>query len=285
MTKRLFIPCFIILSSFLFRATAQDLRVKKGQITKNGEPYALFDGKVGVLRTRATVSALNGDSLFSIRHWKYPGKNLQYDLLRGYKVTFIPTGDTAIRISNAVLISKEHLLDFIFQNRDFNSTSRENEFRKDLITGNTLNMPVVNEYLETLNGVKYLHSIDSFQLVERQFIKDQFPVVRDKTQPVIIKSVDAHTSDVFQDGEKIITIYKKPPFTGSTYRYTFYRKLDHPIEVGDQEYDCITIATAVLDNFPKLYINAQDKLSYIEVTSPTHAERQIIDLLINDNAL
>ena len=119
MKKMLDVILIVFFLSLPFVVSAQDFDLKKDIISKDKIPYAKFSGKVGMMKTNATISSLNGDTLISIKNWRYDTDNPQFSHLFGYKIVFKPSGKTLIKLINVLLISKEHMIDFVLQDRDF----------------------------------------------------------------------------------------------------------------------------------------------------------------------
>jgi hypothetical protein len=279
----------IMFISFLLcsmAANAQNFDLKKEIISKDKVPYAKFAGKVGLSKTNAVISSLNGDSLITVKNWRYDTDNPQFSHLFGYKIEFKTTGKSLIKLINVSLISKEHLIDFVLQDRDFNTTKRDNEFKKDLIVNNTLDEAVVDEYIAKYNKESVIKEADEYQARENEIIKGIYPVERDKTKPVKVEEVVGGYY-VYQDGQHLVSITKKSETTpmGITWTYVFSKQLQQPFTIGDKQISRITIATATFDSFPKLYINVKGKEQSVESKMPSEAQNELTTILINGGYL
>src|SRR5687768_16369623 len=264
-----------------------DIDVKKDVIVRDKAPYAKFAGKVGMSKTDCAVLSLNGDTLISIKGWDYNSENPQFSLMHGYKVVFKPSGKSMIKLlPNVALISKNHVVDFILQNRSFSSSKRDNEFKKDLIVGNALDEAVVDEYIALYNGEAEIKNADEYQTREKEVIKTLYPVKRDLNMPLSYK-YEGGVTNVYQDGTKLITIKKeqKANSMSEEWIYTFSKELVEPFHVGDKKLYKITIASATLNSFQKLYVNANGKAQTVTVASLGNAESALVDILLANSDL
>ncbi|MBT1688696.1 hypothetical protein [Dawidia soli] len=264
-----------------------DIDVKKDVILRDKNPYAKFAGKVGMSKTDCAVLSLNGDTLISIKGWDYNTENPQFSLMHGYKIVFKPSGKSMIKLlPNVSLVSKNHVVDFVLQNRSFSSFKRDNEFRKDLIAGNALDEAVVDEYISLYNGETEIKNADEYQAREKEMILKYYPVKRDLNMPVSYK-YEGGVTNVYQDGTLLISIKKeqKANSMSEEWVYTFYKELTEPFHAGDKKIYNITVATATMNSFPKLYVNAKGKAQSVKAPSLGSAERALVEILVANKDL
>jgi hypothetical protein len=145
----------------------------------------------------------------------------------------------------------------------------------------------VAEFIALYNHGAVIKEADEFQEKEKQMLHGLFPVGRNRNQPVRFVEINAETTEVIQDNVKLITITREIQTSpvGTSYIYTFKKTLVAPLVVGEKKYYSLTLATATLDSFPKLYVNAKGKEQDVRIASPAHAESELIDILIRNNYL
>ena len=102
-----------------------------------------------------------------------------------------------------------------------------------------------------------------------------------------LQEVDAETTHVTQDNVFLAAVSRKVETTsmGVKYIYTFYKALNDPFTVGDKKIYKITLATATLDSFPKLYVNVKGKQQDVIVSNPSNAYNELVDVLIKNGYL
>jgi len=285
----------IVMMTFSLAVFSQKFDVKKDIILKDKVPYAKITGKVGMVKPAdLLVSSMNDDSLFTIKAWNYPTDNPMFQNLAGFQVKFIASGKEMIKSCEHNLTSKDFVVDFIMSDRDFNSGKRENEFTKDLIVNNAIDPAVESEFIEKFNDEPAVQLAKEHEAKEIKILKELFPAKKDANQPLVLKGSErtpttngtTETFRIFQ-GDQLATLDKEVVTNsmGTTYTYRFYRILDEPFTVGDKKIDKVVIATAVLNSFPKMFVNVNGKKQEIHVTNPASAEKELAEILIQNKKL
>ncbi len=288
-----FLSVLVMVLSTLY-SYGQELDLKKDVILKDKVPYAKLSGKMGLLKpANVMVSSLNGDSLMAIKAWSYPSKNPVFDFLNGYEIRFVASGKVVIKPCGVGLASKEQFLNFILNGRDYTSRKWDDTFKQTLIINNGIDPAAEAAFIEKFDNMPAIQWAKEYEAKEKEILSDIFPIRKNTKAPLRFEHAGSmatttgsiETISVYQ-GNLIATIIKENKTTGILkYVYTFNWTLTQKFTVGGKEIDTIVIATATLDSFPKIFINAEGKSRSIEISNPAAAERALTEFLINNQKL
>jgi len=272
----------------------QEIDLKKDVILKDKIPYAKFSGKMSLFKpANVMVSSLNDDSLMAIKAWYYPSKNPVFQFLDGYEIRFVASGKVVIRACEVGLASKEQLLNFVLNGRDYTSKKWEDTFKQTLIVNNSIDPEAEAAFIEKFDNAAGIQWAKDYEAKEREILNGIFPIKRNMNAPLKFEYEgntpstpgSAQTIYVYQ-GNLIATIKKENKTTGiAQYVYTFSWALNQKFSVGDKEFDSVVIATSTVDSFPKIFINADGKSKSIEIKNPAGAERELTEFLISNQKL
>jgi len=269
----------------------QKYDLKKDIIYRGKTPYAKFSGEMGLLKPAdVLISSLNGDSLMTIKQWKYPSGNPVFDFLNGYEIKFIRSGKRFAKTCEVTLSGKEQFLNFILAGKNY-AGKWEILFPESLIVDNQIDPAMEEAFIQKFDNAKTVAWAQAYEQKEREVLQSLYPSQKPKGTQLRLEYLGGDASmpggsatiDVYY-GKLIATIIKTHGSAG-TYTYSFEYTLPQKIKVEGKEIGTIIIATATVDNFPEIFVNADGKAVSIQVATPGSAERQLTEFLINNNKL
>lgn len=253
--------------------------IKKDVILKDKVPYAKISGESGLFKdTDLLVSSLTDVPLFTIKRWKYPTGNPDYSDLDGVKIEFKASGKSLIR--SGMPYAKAKIVAVIFR------------FWSDLIVNNTIDPKTEADYISKFDNVDVVLA-GMYEKTESEFLKGLVPIARDTTAEVEVKQISeikqnngsiTQEVEIYQGGVYLMSVRKLWTQTGV---WSFYRKLEKPMEVHDKYAKNVRIATLSIPGYAiaqgfgysDLFTNMNLQTQKMHVQSLKFAEKQVVKYL------
>jgi hypothetical protein len=267
----------------------QEYDVKKDVILRDKAPWAKLSGKIGMLKaTNVMVSSLNGDSLISVKQWRYPSGNPFFDFLDGYEIRFVGSGKTVIKPCEMTL-TKEQMVNWVLAGKNY-AGKWEITFPQSLIADNKIDPAAEAAFIEKFDKTADVEWAKEYEKAEKELLTKIFPIQKMNDQSLVVKYTEGSASalgstavyEVYQ-GNHFATVEKK--YTNIGYTYTILHKLSQPVQVAGREVDTIVVASYKADAFAQLYVNAEGKSREVPVKNPAAAEKELVLYLISISRL
>ncbi|MBT1685759.1 hypothetical protein [Dawidia soli] len=267
--------------------------IKKDVLLKDKQPYAQITGTSKFMEpARLTVSSLNGDSLFTIRTWKYPNANPKFRNLFGYTVRFIGSGKSIVRLHDEAYPPTR-------KDKIYNLVTKG--FTQDLVVNNAVDPAAEAAFLK-LDGAATIEKAAEYEKSMAEYLKAYYPVPRTTEAKVTLKNVKevkekdgsiTRTQDAYQSDVYLVTIVTR--LTGEAV-YTLQRKNDKPFTYGDEKLEETPVAVGLVassvfsypvgNSFPvTIHSNLAVKDFEIKVAVPNKAELEIAQYLVDNKLL
>jgi hypothetical protein len=252
-------------------------------------PYAQIWGTSSLLKkTNLQICSLNGDTLISIKGWKYPTGNPAYKDLAGVKVTFLASGKSVIRLNAPY--NRNNLIGFLFD-----------DFRQDLIVDNVVDAATAEAYISQFNKDEpTIEKALDYEQKEAAYLKNIIPIKKDTANGItvkLIKETKTPKGSIIEESE----VSAGDVYLVSTYKLwtqewviTFSRNVQEPLQVGNTETRNIKVATLTVSSYTlqhggtsTLFTNMDGKEHEITLKDPAQgqAEKEITSFLIKKNYL
>lgn len=253
--------------------------IKKDVILKDKVPYAKISGESSLFKdTDLLISSLTDVPLFTIKRWKYPTGNPDYSDLDGVKIEFKGSGKSLIR--SGLPYGKAKLIPEIFR------------FWSDLVANNTIDPKTEADYISKFDNVKVVLA-GMYEKTESEFLKGLVPIARDTTAEVEVKQISeikqnngsiTQEVEIYQGGVYLMSVRKLWTQTGV---WSFYRKLEKPMEVHDRYVNTVRIATLSVPGYAisqgfgysDLFTNMDLQTQKMYIKSLKLAEKQVVKYL------
>lgn len=298
---RLFLATFVVVLGGIrpSDSLAQGYTIKKDVILKGGTPYAKIAGTAGMSKpANLLISALNGDSLFTMKGWNYPSVNPIYEVYEGLEVHFIASGNTLIKTGN-VLAGKEKVLQFLLK-----------DFFGNLIVDNKIDPAAEQQLFRSVDNTAKLQSMIEGDSATRAYLKTKHKPMGDESKVITQKTMREQKHprlgalspgvtqeiEIYQDGRILALLTKETndltSYSSSTYTFSIYPEEPIDLKDGSRATQAIVATVVVYHGVPSLgdiYINRDDyvKKTY-KFTNPstaTAAEMELVSFLIKSRYL
>lgn len=286
----------ILILSFVLAASVKGFSqfdIKKDVLLKDKQPYAQITGTSKFMEpANLAVSSLNGDSLFTIKTWKYTNANPKFRNLFGYTVRFVGSGKSMVRLHDEAYppTRKDKIYNLVVKG-----------FTQDLVVNNAINPVAEAEFLK-LDGAPTIAKAAEYEKSMADYLKAYYPIPRTTEAKVTLKNVKevkekdgsiTRTQDAYQADVYLVTIVTR--LTGEAI-YTLQRKNDKPFVYGDEKLEEAPVAFGLVassvfsypvgNSFPvTIHSNVSEKDYEIKVAVPNKAEQEIAQYLVDNKLL
>jgi hypothetical protein len=269
--------------------------MKKDVLLKDKQPYAQITGSSKFAEpVNVTVSSLSGDSLLTIKTWRYPSVDPKFNkTLFGYRVRFIASGKTMVR-------SRE--LDVSYTRKDKIYKEVVRDITQDLIVNNAIN-PAAEAELLKLDITPAIDKAAGYEKSLAEYLKEYYPIPRTTEAKVTLKNAVetkykdnslTRTQEVWQNQVYLGKMTTR--LTGEAV-YTLELKNEKPFVYGDEKLEAPAVAIAIVEawvfhttqyhtTFPlTIHSNLSGKDYEIKVAVPNKAELEIAQYLVDNKLL